>query len=220
VVVVAVCDGAKFAGDDLVANLVAKSWRAGLTATAVDGLPTINKASNVFLPTMQLQLSIRLPPGADGDVVNHKVKSVLEADPPFGAKVEYSNVDSASGWSQTSFSEKCRAAVEEATVAVFGQPTLQEGAGESIPLVNELQRLWPQADILVTGYAGPDSNPHGHDESLDLLYTAKFTAVFCEDRFKTRSLNVQFSLFELKNFETHKITQIFSKIERNFTQLK
>jgi len=35
-------------------------------------------------------------------------------------------------------------------------------------MVSDFQRLFPEAEILVTGVCDPDSRMHGIDESLDL----------------------------------------------------
>jgi hypothetical protein len=67
-------------------------------------------------------------------------------------------------------------AIRAATKAIFDSAPLYYGEGGSIPLCNKFQALWPEAQVLVSGCAGTDSNPHGYDESLNLAYTQKFCA--------------------------------------------
>jgi acetylornithine deacetylase/succinyl-diaminopimelate desuccinylase-like protein len=42
------------------------------------------------------------------------------------------------------------------------------GVGGSIPVVDILAKLCPQADILITGAEDPDSRAHGANESVHL----------------------------------------------------
>jgi hypothetical protein len=42
--------------------------------------------------------------------------------------------------------------------------------------MNSLQKMFPEADVLVIGCLGPKSNAHCPDESLDLAYFKRFLA--------------------------------------------
>jgi hypothetical protein len=42
------------------------------------------------------------------------------------------------------------------------------GQGGSIPMIADFARAYPEATILVTGVADPDSRAHGSNESLHL----------------------------------------------------
>ena len=56
----------------------------------------------------------------------------------------------------------------------FGKEVRCLGEGGSIPLVNDLQTLYPDAQLLVTGILGPNSNAHGPNEMLHIPFTKKF----------------------------------------------
>ncbi|KAH0787643.1 peptidase M20 [Histomonas meleagridis] len=157
--------------------LVNKGWVPGLAVTGCDGIPCIAEGSNVMRTKTALKLSLRTPPGVKAQVVAEAVKKELERDPPYGAKVSYTIMGIGDGWWGHDFDEKTDAALKKATKEVFGNEPLYYGEGGSIPLCNTFQELWPDAQLIVSGCAGTDSNPHGFDESLNIDYTKKFAAV-------------------------------------------
>ena len=50
----------------------------------------------------------------------------------------------------------------------WGVPAVSMGVGGSIPAVNILSKLYPEAEILITGAEDPDSRAHGANESIHL----------------------------------------------------
>jgi len=156
--------------------LVNKAWRPGLAITGADGIPIVANGSNVIRTRTALKLSLRLPPGVKSEEIGEIMKKELERDPPYGAKVSFKLLSTGDGWFGRDFDEKTQTALDSTSQKIFGQKPLLYGEGGSIPLCNALQALWPNAQLIVTGAAGVDSNPHGYDESLDLPYTGKFTA--------------------------------------------
>ncbi len=56
------------------------------------------------------------------------------------------------------------AAMEEA----FGVAPINKGEGGSIPFIPELQRIFPSAQVLVTGPEDPKANAHSPNESISL----------------------------------------------------
>ena len=55
-------------------------------------------------------------------------------------------------------------------------PAVESGMGGSIPFIADLNEVFPQAQILVTGVLGPHSNAHGPNEFIDIGYAKKVTA--------------------------------------------
>jgi hypothetical protein len=58
---------------------------------------------------------------------------------------------------------------------VFGKPCGAVGVGGGIPFLDLLSHRYPSAQFVVTGAAGPDSNIHGRDESLNLAQARRLT---------------------------------------------
>jgi acetylornithine deacetylase/succinyl-diaminopimelate desuccinylase-like protein len=171
-------EGGKYLSDDIAKMTVDRAWKPGLEVTGADGIPKVSEGSNVIRVRTALKLSLRIPPGVSGPRAQDALKRLLEADPPYGAKVVYTPNSQGGGWACPVYPEKLEKAFADATKAVFGTGPMYIGNGASIPLCNLLQELWENASILVTGAAGNiDGVPHGYNENLDLEYTKKFTAV-------------------------------------------
>jgi acetylornithine deacetylase/succinyl-diaminopimelate desuccinylase-like protein len=166
--------GARLVADDNAQLLVNKAWKPGLAVTGCDGIPSIQDGSNVIRTTTALKLSLRIPPGVESEKVGAVLKAVLEADPPYGAQVTYQVLGVGNGWWGPNMTGRVDEGIRAATKAIFDSAPLYYGEGGSIPLCNKFQALWPEAQVLVSGCAGTDSNPHGYDESLNLTYTQKF----------------------------------------------
>jgi acetylornithine deacetylase/succinyl-diaminopimelate desuccinylase-like protein len=64
-----------------------RTWRPALSVTGAEGLPPIGNAGNVLRPTTAIKLSLRVPPTVDAAAALARVKELLEANPPYGAKV-------------------------------------------------------------------------------------------------------------------------------------
>src|SRR5436190_12536380 len=69
--------------------LLNRTWRPALSVTGAAGLTPIADAGNVLRPQTSLKLSLRLPPTVDGAHAGRTMKALLEADPPYGAKVRF-----------------------------------------------------------------------------------------------------------------------------------
>src|SRR5262249_52485930 len=70
-------------------GILNNSWRPALAVTGVAGIPALADAGNVLRPHTSVKLSLRLPPTADAARAARRVKEVLEAEPPYGAKVSF-----------------------------------------------------------------------------------------------------------------------------------
>jgi len=66
-------------------------------------------------------------------------------------------------------------ALREASEAWFGPPAVAMGEGGSIPFMGMLGEKFPEAQFLITGVLGPQSNAHGPNEFLHLPFARKLT---------------------------------------------
>ncbi len=159
--------------DDLVLN---RTWRPMLAVTGADGLPLPATAGNVLRPKTVLKLSLRLPPTLDGAAAGIALKTLLEADPPYGAKVRFESDQTATGWHAPRTAPWLDEVLEKTSKANFGKPVMWMGEGGTIPFMAMLGEKYPQAQFLITGVLGPHSNAHGPNEFLDIEYGKKLTA--------------------------------------------
>jgi len=170
-------DGARPMIDDPTEQLLALTWRPALSITGASGIPPVEIAGNVLRPHTSVQLSIRLPPTCDHAAALAAVEQALMADAPYGAKVQVLHGHSGPGWNAPSFAPWLQQALDDASSHVFGEPSRAFGEGGSIPFMGMLGDMFPEAQFVVTGVLGPDSNAHGPNEYLHLPTARKLTEV-------------------------------------------
>ena len=174
-------DGGKFVfvqptTKDPVELILNRTWRAALAVTGADGLPGIEAGGNVQRPFTSLKLSLRLPPLVDGASAAASLQQTLENDPPYCANVTYTCEQAATGWNAPAIAPWLSAALDAASQTCYGKPAAYLGEGGTIPFMSMLGVKFPQAQMLVTGVLGPQSNAHGPNEFLHVPYAKKLTA--------------------------------------------
>ncbi|MFC6094298.1 M20/M25/M40 family metallo-hydrolase [Saccharothrix lopnurensis] len=161
--------------DDEVELALNAGWRPTLSVTGAAGLPQPDDAGNVLRPFTTLVLSFRLPPTADSGAALRAVERALTTDVPYGATVELSRVEHADGWNAPELAPWLRGTLDVVGEEVFDAPWRTVSLGGSIPFMGLLQEAYPEAQFLVTGAVGPDSNCHVPDEWLHLAHATRIT---------------------------------------------
>jgi len=165
---------------DPVEALLRRTWRPTLSVTGADGFPSLANAGNVLRPWSAFKLSLRLPPTVDAAQAVRQLKSLLEDNAPYQAKVTFEPEGAATGWDAPATSDWFEQALQAASQAHYGAPCATIGQGGTIPLMNMLSRGFPQAQMMVCGVLGPRSNAHGPNEFLHLPYAQRLTAAVAE----------------------------------------
>jgi acetylornithine deacetylase/succinyl-diaminopimelate desuccinylase-like protein len=163
--------------NDLTELVLARTWRPQLAVTGIEGLPTPLNAGNVLLPFTDAKLSLRLPPTVAADSAAATVRTLLEDDPPYGAKVSFEVTSTGTGWNAPALAPWLEASLAQASQAAFGAPPAYMGEGGSIPFMAMLGEKFPQAQFVVTGVLGPHSNAHGPNEFLHIPTGRRITQV-------------------------------------------
>jgi len=159
--------------DDLVLN---RTWRPALAVTGAEGLPLPANAGNVLRPKTALALSLRLPPTVKAETAAQNLKTLLEADPPYGARVSFEYNHAATGWHAPPTQAWLEKVINESSKTHYGKPAMWMGEGGTIPFMAMLGAKFPKAQFLITGVLGPHSNAHGPNEFLHIEYAKKLTA--------------------------------------------
>jgi len=162
--------------DDLAELVLNRTWRPALSVTGADGLPAIANAGNVLRPYTALKLSLRLPPTVDGQRATAALKALLERDPPYGAEVEFTPDQAATGWNAPALQPWLEQSLERASQAFFGRGAVSMGEGGTIPFMAMLGARFPDAQYMITGVLGPQSNAHGPNEFLHIPTGKRLTA--------------------------------------------
>ena len=79
------------------------------------------------------------------------------------------------GWHAPLEAEWLSEALHTASLTYFDKTCAHMGEGGSIPFMRMLLDMFPNAQFLVTGAAGPGSNMHAPNEFLHIDYSARLT---------------------------------------------
>ena len=166
-------------GADNVERILGRTWRSTLSVTGAAGLPPLDSAGNVLRPDTTLALSIRLPPTTDAAVALAAIERELRRDPPSGARISV-EANAQGGWNAPSIAPWLGEALEHASQAHYARPFMCMGEGGSIPFMGMLGAAYPEAQFMITGVLGPNSNAHGPNEFLHIPFARKLTACVAE----------------------------------------
>jgi acetylornithine deacetylase/succinyl-diaminopimelate desuccinylase-like protein len=161
-------DGLRLVSDDEVELLLNNAWRPTLSVIGAAGFPDPANAGNVLRPFSTFTLSFRLPPTADAQASLEAIRRAVTTDVPYGAEVSLRHTEASPGWNAPVMAPWLRSTLDSLSQEVFGNPWRTVGIGGSIPFMAMLADMYPEAQFVVTGAAGRDSNAHVPDEWLNL----------------------------------------------------
>lgn len=156
--------------------ILRRTWKPALSVIGLDGMPAIQNAGNVTLPTLSVKLSMRLPPTCNPEQAAHALKTILEKNPPHHAHVRFETNDTGPGWNAPAGEPWLVKSAKHASEYYFGKEAVYMGEGGSIPFMGMLGKKFPHAQFLITGLLGPESNAHGPNEFLHIPTGKKLTA--------------------------------------------
>ena len=159
-----VVDSYKLAGTG---SLAARMWtKPSLTVIGMDAHP-VEGSFNVIAHETKLRLSLRTAPSQRPEEAQKALCDFLVSHAPFGAEVTVEPIDNGMGWAMDPDAVATKDALASMRDA-FGVEPVNKGEGGSIPFIPELQRIFPKAQVLVTGPEDPKSNAHSPNESISL----------------------------------------------------
>ncbi len=168
--------GGKPMAKDLAELVLNRTWRPFLEIIGVDGVPPVDKAGNVLRPQTTLKLSLRIPPTADPKKCSEALGRILTKKPPHGANVTFEPDKVSTGWNAPALAPWLERASDAASRAFFKKPCVYMGEGGSIPFMGMLGEKFPDAQFMITGVLGPQSNAHGPNEFLHIPMGKRLTA--------------------------------------------
>jgi len=162
--------------EDPVEGTLKRTWKPALSIVGMDGVPAVKDGGNVLRPYTALRLSMRIPPTLDKKIAVDAMRKALTNDPPYNASVEVKFDEPATGWNAPALEPWLADAMQEASQTYFNKPALSMGEGGTIPFMAMLGEKFPQAQFVITGILGPQSNAHGPNEFIHIPYAKKLTA--------------------------------------------
>ncbi len=159
-----VVEGYELAGTG---DLAARVWmKPAISVIGMDARP-VSEASNTIAAECTFRLSLRTVPGVDPQTSMDALVSFLEKHRPFGARMTVTPVEIGPSYVadlDAPVTEALKASLKEA----WGTDPVAIGVGGSIPFISDFQRVFPGAQVLVTGVEDPQANAHSEDESASL----------------------------------------------------
>ena len=138
------------------------------------------KGGNVLLPGNAVRVSLRLPPRVDATMAQRRLTELLTAEPPYGASVRFESAEANEGWDAPPLAPWLAEAIAKSSETYFGKPALYVGEGGTIPFMAMLGARFPDAQFMITGVLGPESNAHGPNEFLHVPTARKVACCVAE----------------------------------------
>ena len=160
---------------DPVEQILNHTWRPTLSVVGADGLPPTTggqrAAANHRAPAL-------VPPAAD--VRRRRRAGRGRRRPHRGPALrrpgDLRGPGGRAGWNAPAFAPWLEESLQRASQATFGGPARAFGEGGTIPFMGMLGQRFPDAQFVITGVLGPDSNAHGPNEYLHLPSAERITA--------------------------------------------
>ena len=148
-------------------SLASRMWtKPSATVIGFDAHP-VEGSFHVIAPQARFRISLRTAPDQDPAEAQRALSDFLVAHAPWGCRVEVTPLENGRGWAMDPDARATEDALDSMRTA-FGTDPVNKGEGGSIPFIPELQRLFPNAQVLVTGPEDPQSNAHSPNESISI----------------------------------------------------
>jgi acetylornithine deacetylase/succinyl-diaminopimelate desuccinylase-like protein len=158
-----VLDGVELIGDGTISDAI---WsRPAITVLGIDCPPVVGSSSSIP-PQASARLSLRVPPGMDGQVAQDALIAHLKAHAPWGVDLSFEPETAADPFS-AKLDGPAYAAMKRAMRDAYGREVTTQGQGGSIPLCNVFEATLSDAEIILMGVEEPLCLIHAPNESVD-----------------------------------------------------
>ncbi|KGF20851.1 dipeptidase [Pseudoglutamicibacter albus] len=159
-----VVGGLRLAGTGSIAD---RLWRKPAISLIGMDITNVSLSSNTIIPMVRGKVSVRLAPGQDPALAAKAMEEHFASQDIFGAEISYKTTEVGPSFATDTSSPAAQAkmwALEQA----WNVKPVEMGLGGSIPFIGDLQAVFPDAEILVTGIEDPDTRAHSANESLHI----------------------------------------------------
>lgn len=159
-----VVGGFQLAGTGSIAD---RLWRKPAISLIGMDITNVSLSSNTIIPMVRGKVSVRLAPGQDPTQAAKAMEDHFAKQDIFGAQITYKTTEVGPSFATDTSSPAAQAkmwALEQA----WNVKPVEMGLGGSIPFIGDLQEVFPDAEILVTGIEDPDTRAHSANESLHI----------------------------------------------------
>ena len=89
--------------------------------------------------------------------------------------VRFESDQAATGWNAPAVAPWLHDSLDQASKNAYGPGVMYMGEGGTIPFMAMLGDAFPQAQFMITGVLGPNSNAHGPNEFIHIPFARKLT---------------------------------------------
>src|SRR5262249_56053573 len=111
--------------------------------------------------TPAVVLPLGRPPPDTADRAAGRLEAILEAAPPYGARVKFDYGQAATGWHAPPTAPWLAAAVDTSSIKNYGKSAMWMGEGGTIPFMAMLGARFPDAHFPITPVPPPPAHAHG-----------------------------------------------------------
>lgn len=173
-------DGVSPLKKDIKELIISNTWKPTCNILGIDNCPKIEDKGFGVKPGIRVRFSTRLPPLIDKEKVKEALKTAISENTYFGAKISLGDyLDIGEGTLLMNMSNKTKNILNKASLEFFGNESVFNGGGGSIPFINYFQSKYPDTDIICTGIVGVDGNEHGPNENLNIEACKKMICILC-----------------------------------------
>ena len=157
-------DGVAWIGDG---SVVQRNWNSPACSVLAIDTTRIADASNTLIPAARAKVSVRVAPGDTAENALAMLEKHLRENAPWGAHVTITEGEAGDPGIVPVDGPGAQAMIAALRDAWGVEPVMM-GTGGAIPLISDLQAIYPGAEVVVTAVGDPGSRTHSLDESLDL----------------------------------------------------
>ncbi len=159
-----VVGGLRLAGTGSIAD---RLWRKPAISLIGMDITNVSLSSNTIIPMVRGKVSVRLAPGQDPALAAKAMEEHFANQDIFGAAISYKTTEVGPSFATDTSSPAAQAKMWALEQAWTVKP-VEMGLGGSIPFIGDLQAVFPDVEILVTGIEDPDTRAHSANESLHI----------------------------------------------------
>ncbi|KNC75827.1 hypothetical protein SARC_11654 [Sphaeroforma arctica JP610] len=167
--------------EDIANMLIRSTLSAQMTIIAYnhETMPKLGQGGQAIYPFAEIEVSIRTAPGTDQDMAVAELKTIIEADSPYGANVTFSPILALPSFLAPQPPAWLAYTMDKSARDFWGgEPRLAIGSGGSVPMMSYFQDVFGDLDVVATGVLSGSTGHHGPDEFLHIPTAERVTAMF------------------------------------------
>ena len=159
--------------------MINNRWKPSCNILGIDNCSKIEDGGFGVSSGIKVRMSMRIPPLINKDKAIEALKNAISQNTYFGTKISLGYYDFAEGVLFADMKTRTQNILNRASLLFFGNESIFNGGGGSIPFITYFKNQYPNTDIICTGIVGSDCHEHGPNENLNVEACKKIICVLC-----------------------------------------